>query len=142
MKKKKIIYLINDLPFFLSHRIAIANEAFKSGYLIHLITGNPASKKMEKTIINSKILNKFYRKELNFESSNLNIFKNLFYLRDIYFEFKKINPAIVHLVSLKPIISPVTLELSLHSISQTVPIGEGKASHSITLPSNLEVLLL
>ena len=39
-------------------------------------------------------------------------------------------------------ISPVTIDLSLHSISHVVPIGEGNASHSTTLPSYFDVLLL
>ena len=42
----------------------------------------------------------------------------------------------------KQVSEPVTLELSSHSISQTVPMGEGKESHSTTLPSNFDVLLL
>ncbi len=102
--KKKIIYLINDIPFFISHRLAIANNAFESGYSINLITGKAASQTMNNISRNSEILKRFYIKELNFESSNINIIKNLFYLFNLYSEFKTINPTIVHLVSLKPII--------------------------------------
>ena len=43
--------------------------------------------------------------------------------------------------SLKPIISPVTKVPSLQYILQTVPIGEGKESHSTIFPSNLVILL-
>ena len=76
--KKKIIYLINDIPFFLSHRLAIANNAFESGYSINLITGKAASQTMNNISRNYEILKRFYIKELNFESSNINIIKNLF----------------------------------------------------------------
>ena len=46
MKKKKLVFLINDLPFFISHRLHIAKNAVKKGYDVRIFTGQPASLQM------------------------------------------------------------------------------------------------
>ena len=101
---KKILYLINDLPFFVSHRLPIAEEAFKKGYSINLLTGKSASQIMNANFKNNKKLDLFNIKELNFESSSTHFLKNIFFLVQIVKNFLLIKPDIVHLVSLKPII--------------------------------------
>ena len=45
--KNKILYIINDLDFFISHRLPIAIAAQKAGHKI-FISSSPISKNLEK----------------------------------------------------------------------------------------------
>ena len=38
MKNRKILYIVNNVEFFISHRLEIALKAKKNGYQIHLAT--------------------------------------------------------------------------------------------------------
>jgi len=44
---KKILFVVNELNFFLSHRLSIAKEASKKGYLVHLAIENKKLTKVE-----------------------------------------------------------------------------------------------
>ena len=46
-KKLKIIFIVNHLAFFISHRLPLAIAAIKNGYEVELITGQPGSVTME-----------------------------------------------------------------------------------------------
>ena len=43
--KKKILFLVNDLSFFISHRLNIALSAKADGYKVKIIYGEVAKKK-------------------------------------------------------------------------------------------------
>ena len=43
IKNKKIIFFINHVAFFVSHRLPLALEAINRGYDVELITGQPGS---------------------------------------------------------------------------------------------------
>ena len=47
IKNKKIIFFINHVAFFVSHRLPLALEAINRGYDVELITGQPGSISME-----------------------------------------------------------------------------------------------
>ena len=48
---KKIVFFINHVAFFVSHRLPLALHAKKNGYEVILITGKAGSKVMEKDAI-------------------------------------------------------------------------------------------
>ena len=104
MKKKKLVFLINDLPFFMSHRLPIALNAVKNGYDVRIFTGQPASVQMYNSYKNINNKFNFPITELNFKSSDLNLFNNFYVFIKILNTFKKINPDILHVVSMKSII--------------------------------------
>ena len=52
MKRKKILYLVNDIPFFLSHRLDIAKNAKMNGFDVYVFAGKPASRNMYKAYYN------------------------------------------------------------------------------------------
>ena len=98
-KNKKILFLVNDLSFFISHRLLIAETAFHKGYDVVILYGETGGadtfflqKKGFK--INSVLMQ---RGGLNL----LNEFKTLF---SIWKLFKKEKPEIVHLITIKPYI--------------------------------------
>ena len=94
---KKILYIINDPVYFISHRLPIAIAAREQGYEIHLAGGH------------RDILPKI--RELNFayhcipmSRSGRNIFSETKSLFALYLLMKRIKPFIVHLITIKPVI--------------------------------------
>jgi len=47
--KRRILYVVNQSAFFLSHRLSVALAAVNEGYTIELVTGFSASQAMEQT---------------------------------------------------------------------------------------------
>ena len=95
--KKKILYLVSEDWYFLSHRLKLALSAKKQGYQIHLLCRNTGNfKEIEKYGINCYNINWNRR-----VSSPLTIIKNVRCIRSIIFEVK---PNIVHFISLLPIL--------------------------------------
>ena len=48
MKNKKILFIVNHLAFFVSHRMWIAEELKKKNNTVKIISGSTASLSMEK----------------------------------------------------------------------------------------------
>lgn len=95
--KKKILYVVNDIDFFISHRLQIANKMHSLGYDVYL-AGN------KNNLNNNVYLKDFNIKYLNLDRSSLNIFKNFFTLINLFKIIYSIKPNIIHLITLKPII--------------------------------------
>lgn len=96
MNKKKIIFFINSLKFFLSHRINLAETTYNNNYEVILVA---------KKDLNSipPHLKKYKFIDLNIRNSNLNIFseiKNLIFIKKIIREHK---PNICHFITVKSI---------------------------------------
>jgi glycosyltransferase involved in cell wall biosynthesis len=93
---KKLVFIINVDWFFTSHRLPIAIEAIKQGYEVHIIT---------KITSKGAILenNGLIVHNLNFNRKGLGLYvlKEFF---DIFRIIKTINPHIVHLVTIKPVL--------------------------------------
>ena len=102
--KIKLCFVVNNVAFFVSHRLPIALEAMKNGYIVHLIVGRPGSISMESAAI--KKISKFNISitKLHFSSDGLNPISEVFYFIQIFLELKKINPEIVHCVSPKGVL--------------------------------------
>ena len=101
--KDKIIYLINNVGFFVSHRLSLAIEAQRRGYDVYLITGLPGSKIIEAEAIDT--INKLSIKhiQLPFTSRGMNPIKELRSLWLLIKNIISIKPRIIHAASPKGI---------------------------------------
>jgi len=95
--KKKILFLVNDLSFFISHRLNIALSAKANGYKVKIIYGEVAKQK-EKILIQKKNIEFL---EIPLLRSSLNPFKELWVFFVILYNFYLFKPDIVHLITIK-----------------------------------------
>ena len=97
IKKKKILIIINIDSFLITHRLPIVIEAIKQGYEIHLAC---------QTTIAAKQIKKYGIKihPLKISRSRLNPIEIFFTFLDILRVINIIQPDILHLISIKPIL--------------------------------------
>ncbi len=95
--KKKLIYFVNVDWFFLSHRLPIAIEAIKQGYEVHIATG--ITDQLDVLLSHGLIVHPLAigRSTISFVGE-LNTFWKILQV------FKKVQPEIVHLVTIKPVL--------------------------------------
>lgn len=94
---KKILFILNTDKFLLSHRIEIANALIRHKYEVNL---GSSKSEASKTIADLGI--KTHKLEI--DRTNLGILNLLKTTLSIYNLIKKINPDIVHFISIKPVI--------------------------------------
>ena len=94
--KKSLLILVSHLSFFISHRLEIAIAAKKKGYDVKVIIGELDA---DMKYLNKKNIDCFH---IPIERGGLNFFKDLRSIYLIWKLFKKINPEVVHLVTIKP----------------------------------------
>ena len=90
----RIAYVVNDLDFFISHRLPIAKKAVELGYAVFIISNKLPSIKY----------NSIYFKKFSIERSSTSIIKNLKSLMELKRIIKEISPNVVHSVTLKSIL--------------------------------------
>lgn len=95
--KKKVLFILNTDKFLLSHRIEIANALIKHNYEVNL-----GSSKSEASKTISDLGIKTHKIEI--DRTNLGILELLQTTLSIYNLIKKINPDIIHFISIKPVI--------------------------------------
>ncbi len=96
-KAKRLLFILNEPTYFVSHRLPIAVAARNAGYEIHVATGEPiAPKKIDEE--------GFSYHPIPLSRSGRNIFLELNSLFAIYRLIKRLKPDIVHLVTIKPVI--------------------------------------
>ena len=94
---KKTLFLVNVDWFFIAHRLPIAKKALSEGYDVYLLTN------ITKNINDIKSLGiKIVPLKIN--RSNALIIPNLLIFLKILFYFLKIQPDIIHLVTVKPVL--------------------------------------
>ena len=96
-KNKKLLILVNDLSFFVSHRLSIAEAAISRGF--EVIVGYGESGDIDVSYLVQKGLRVNFIPMDNAGTNIFNDFKTIFY---IWKFFKKEKPDIVHLVTIKP----------------------------------------
>lgn len=94
---KKLLFLVNDAHFFISHRVGIAEKARKEGYEVVVATAD--SRSVEKITALG-----FRHAIVPFSRSGQNLRQELLTLREIYNLFRREQPDLVHLVTIKPVI--------------------------------------
>ena len=94
---KKLLFILNEPTYFVSHRLPVAIAARESGYEIHVATGaNTAPQKIHDE--------GFTYHSIPLSRSGRNVFSEIFSLFAIYRLMKRIKPNIVHLVTIKSVI--------------------------------------
>ena len=97
MSDKTLLFLVNVDWFFVSHRLEIARAALEKGYEVHVAT--TFTDQASTIIENGLILH-----ELQMSRSGSKIIGNLKTFIEIVKIFRKVNPTLVHLVTIKPVI--------------------------------------
>jgi UDP-N-acetylglucosamine:LPS N-acetylglucosamine transferase len=97
----KILYIINHVAFFVSHRLPIALEAQKNGHKVALLTGKGASPEMESAALKKLKEAKIKHFLVDFKSDGINPFSEFFSLVKVILEIKKYAPDIIHSASPK-----------------------------------------
>jgi len=95
--KKKILFCVFPIQFFLSHRLPLAQKAREEGYEIHLISTASEGE----NIIQAEGFS-FY--PLVISRSKANPLQEISTIIQIYRIYKKIKPDIVHHVTIKPVL--------------------------------------
>ena len=94
--KKKLLFLVSHASFFISHRLQVAKGAKKNGYEVIIVFGE--------IDVDIKTLKEI---DINYfcipiQRGGTNFFKDIKSLYFIWSIFKRIEPDIVHLVTIKP----------------------------------------
>lgn len=95
----KLLFVVNDTRFFLSHRLPIAQAAARHGYTVHVATGD--IKTEERRILDRE---GFDYHALPLSRRGMNPLKELATVWALYRLFRQLRPQIVHLVTMKPVL--------------------------------------
>lgn len=95
--ESKILYIVNEPWFFLSHRLPIALAAQKQGYIVHVATRGGEGV--------SEILGKgFIHHEISLSRNGSSVPIELYSLLDIWKLINSVKPDVLHLVTIKPVL--------------------------------------
>ncbi len=94
---QRILFVVNDPAFFLSHRLPLAIAARKQGYDVHIATAAGAA-------ADRIIAQGFKFHPLPLSRSGQKPYQELLSLLQLYRLFKQVNPDLVHLVTIKPVL--------------------------------------
>lgn len=97
IKKRKLLFIVNDHNYFLSHRLPIAIAAFQAGYEVHVATGTYFSSL-------PTYQESFFYHYIPLSRSGKQIFTEFKSFIAMYQLMQRIQPSIVHLVTIKPVI--------------------------------------
>tara|TARA_B100001093_G_C26846543_1_gene1023051 strand:- start:509 stop:1642 length:1134 start_codon:yes stop_codon:yes gene_type:complete len=90
----RLAYVVNDLDFFISHRLPLAKKAVELGYSVFIISNKLPSIKYKGIEIRT----------FSIERSSISIMKNLKSFMELKRIIKEISPDFIHSVTLKSII--------------------------------------
>jgi glycosyltransferase involved in cell wall biosynthesis len=94
---RKLLFIVNADWAFLSHRLPIAESAIENGYEVHIIT--PITRSPEIFSSSGLIVHPLYLNRKSF-----NPFSNFKSFLQMYSLIKRIDPDILHVVTIKPIL--------------------------------------
>lgn len=95
--KKRLLFVVNTIDFFLSHRLPIALSAQNAGYEVHVATGTDDGEKQLKVY-------GFKHHPLPLTRSGKNVLREIWTTLLLTKMMRKLKPDIVHLVTIKPVI--------------------------------------
>lgn len=132
LSRKRLLYILNDLSFFFSHRYPIALEAAKNGFEVHIATPPPP------TSIETKDT-PFIFHNINLSRKGKNPITELKSLMSIYRLINKVKPDIIHLVTIKPVVygGLIARMLKVPSVVMAIP-GLGSQYISSTLLARMQ----
>jgi glycosyltransferase involved in cell wall biosynthesis len=97
MSKKQLLFFVNTTSFFLSHRLPIAQAALSAGYDVHVATGTVEDNE-------ELVAHGFVHHHIPLTRSGIQLIDELKSLWAILKLMRTINPSIVHLVTIKPVL--------------------------------------
>lgn len=95
--KKKLLIVVSVAKFFLSHRLTLAKAAQAAGYEVHIAT--PSS-----TLNVDITANGLIHHCISMDRGGLNPFRDVLAISSLCRLYKRIQPDLVHLVTIKPIL--------------------------------------
>jgi glycosyltransferase involved in cell wall biosynthesis len=95
---KRLLFMINDLAFMISHRLPVAQAALDAGYDVHIAA--PKDRVSERRLAGSG----FHLHRLGMQRHNINPFQELRSCWQIYRIYRRLKPDTVHLVTIKPVL--------------------------------------
>ncbi len=101
MSKKTLVFIINHIAFFVSHRLPIAVEAIRDGWDVFLVTGQPGSMEMEELAMQELRKHKIQHRRLLFSASGMNPVKETIGFFQLLIQLIRIRPHVVHTASPK-----------------------------------------
>ena len=116
--KKRIAFVVNVDWFFISHRLPLAVEAIKRGYDVFILTKN-TGKFDELNLLGIKCI------EVNFNRSGKNPLEELYILFKLRAIYNRLQPNILHHVTLKPTIYGTIAAKSLSSNPKVINAVSG-----------------
>lgn len=97
MASKRLLFIINEISFFLTHRLPLAKAAKESGFEVHVAA--PAG-----TSFGQITQEGFIFHEISLSRRGTNPFKEIKTLFSLFKVLKKVKPEVVHLVTIKPVL--------------------------------------
>lgn len=97
MLNKKLLFVVNDDWFFISHRLPIAIKAKELGYDVHVATGSYEGKSKIETY-------GFTHHVFSIARAKVNPFQDLLTIRSLFSLYRSIKPDIVHHITIKPVL--------------------------------------
>ena len=94
---KEILFVVNIPEFFLSHRLPIALAAREAGHEVHIATGDGVA-------IETIVELEFVHHRVAMARSGQNPFTELRSVIQLYRLFRQLQPDLVHLISIKPVL--------------------------------------
>ena len=95
---QRLLFVVNDLAFLISHRLPVAQAALGAGYEVHIAA--PKNSGSERKLAGSG----FHLHQLSMDRHSINPFSELRSLWHIYRILRRIKPDTVHLVTIKPVL--------------------------------------
>ena len=95
--KPKLLFIVNNDKFFVSHRLPIARAALEKGFEVHIATSFSTYMEKLKTI-------GFFLHPIELNRKSVGLFSNSRSFFQMLSVIKKVKPKITHLVTIKPII--------------------------------------
>lgn len=97
MRKKKILYVVNDCNFFLSHRLSLAQQALLRGFEVHVAAPmSPCSNNIAKY--------GFIYHQIYLKRGQINPLKEVRTILSILRLYKRLKPDLLHHVTIKPVL--------------------------------------
>ncbi|HXC56334.1 MAG TPA: glycosyltransferase family 4 protein [Rhizomicrobium sp.] len=95
--KERLVFVVNPPLFFLSHRLALAKAAQALGYDVIVVTPRGDA------VADIQAAG-FEWHPMSFDAGGMNPFRDLGTLLDLFFLYRRLRPAIVHQVTIKPVL--------------------------------------
>ena len=105
MKKNKILFFVNSYNFFITHRLPIAKKLLLKNYEVYVVSKNSKYKDILRK-------NKIFTYDVTIPNNFFDIFSIIKFFFQVFFLIKKIQPKIVHSITIKPILI-VSLNIKL-----------------------------